>query len=59
MFSKDKRHYRPTPRTLNDAFGPYSRLEPLHIRDRFDRMSTVVGVLVFGVLFGALMFWGV
>ncbi|TAM15937.1 MAG: hypothetical protein EPN65_16620 [Pandoraea sp.] len=26
MFDRDIRHYHPTPRTLNEAFGPYSRL---------------------------------
>ena len=26
-FSKDVRHYRSTPRTLNQAFGPYARLD--------------------------------
>jgi hypothetical protein len=26
MFSKDSRHYRPVPRTLNQAFNAYARL---------------------------------
>lgn len=27
MFDRDIRHYHPTPRTLDEAFGPYSRLD--------------------------------
>lgn len=26
MFDPDIRHYRSTPRSMNQAFGPYSRL---------------------------------
>ncbi|MBB5509598.1 hypothetical protein HDG35_005893 [Paraburkholderia sp. JPY681] len=26
MFSRDAKHYRPTPRSLTQAFGPHARL---------------------------------
>lgn len=46
MFDKDIRHFRPTPRSLNDAFGPYARLS---VHKRKPRISARLWVIAYGV----------
>lgn len=53
QFSKDIRHYRRTPRTMNDAWGAYAKL---HVPS--DKQSKIAGFLwaaFYGVAIGA--FW--
>lgn len=57
MFSKDSSHYRAVPRTLNQAFGPYSKLEPCYERRILGRMTVALGVISLGVIYGLLMGW--
>ena len=57
MFSKDARHYRRAPRTLNEAFGPYARFEDIRTCRRHERLIAVAGVLVLGVVYGLLFGW--
>lgn len=53
MFSKDNRHYRPTPRSINEAFGPYHRYDIAYCR-KHERLIAIVGVLIVGVIYGIL-----
>jgi hypothetical protein len=59
MFSKDIKHYRPTPRTIQDVFGPYhqSRIIEIGYRRKFDRAFTVLGTLAAGIILGLLCAW--
>ena len=57
MFSKDNKHYRPTPRTLNEAFGPYHRWQEIRTCRKHERLCVVAGVIVLGVVYGLLMGW--
>lgn len=60
MFSQDPKHYRPTPRTMNQAFGPYSKLTLVsHRHIRRERWIAAAGVVACGVVYGLLMYWGV
>ncbi|WP_233854040.1 hypothetical protein [Paraburkholderia sp. HD33-4] len=34
MFSRDVKHCRPTPRTINQAFGPYAEIQIGRRRER-------------------------
>lgn len=52
MFSRDVSHYSRTPRTLNDAFGPYARLEPLR---RKSRVPAWVWATSYGI--AVALFW--
>lgn len=56
MFSKDAKHYRPTPRTVQQAFGPYHRSDIAHCR-KHERLIAVVGTLIVGVILGLLIGW--
>jgi hypothetical protein len=56
MFSKDSRHYRATPRTIGEAFGPYHRYD-ISVCRRHERLIAVVGVIVAGVLLGLAFGW--
>jgi hypothetical protein len=51
MFSKDAKHYRQTPRTVQEAFGAYHRLDMEHFR-KYERLTAIVGVLIVGAFFG-------
>jgi hypothetical protein len=51
MFSRDPKHYRPTPRSLNEAFGPYHRLD-IAVCRKHERLCAIVGVIFCGVLLG-------
>lgn len=53
MFSKDNRHYRATPRTVSEAFGPYHCYDNSVCR-KHERLIAVVGVIVVGVIYGLL-----
>jgi len=55
MFSKDNKHYRATPRTTSEAFGPYHRFAPP--APPVSKLWTVVGVLLIGAAFGLLIGW--
>lgn len=54
MFSRDVRHYRMAPRSLNEAFGPYS-IAKLHAPRRKFRIAPLLWMLFYGVSIGA--FW--
>ena len=51
MFSRDNKHYRPTPRTIQQGFGPYHRLD-IAVCRKHERLCAIVGVIVCGVLLG-------
>jgi hypothetical protein len=54
---RDK-NYRPIPRTLQQAFGPYAKLDtPTAICKRHERLCAIVGVIVLGVIYGLLFGW--
>ena len=57
MFSKDKTHYRATPRTLNEAFGPYHSFNVEYRRVRKDILCAALGVVALGVVYGLLIGW--
>lgn len=57
MFSRDNRHYKPAPRTLNEAFGPYARFEEIRFYRRHERLIAIAGVVVLGVIYGLLFGW--
>ena len=57
MFSKDNRHYRPTPRTLNEAFGPYHNFQAIKTCRKHERLCVIAGVIVLGMVYGLLMGW--
>ena len=56
MFSRDFKHYRPTPRTIEQAFGAYHRYDIAHCR-KHERLVAVIGTLVAGVILGLLFGW--
>jgi hypothetical protein len=56
MFSKDNKHYRPTPRTTQEAFGPYHRYE-VSICKKHERLCAIAGVLIVGAIYGLLIGW--
>lgn len=56
MFSRDSKHYRATPRTLQQAFGPYSKYDVAHCR-KHERLVAAVGVIFVGILLGLLLGW--
>lgn len=55
MFSRDNKHYRPTPRSINEAFGPYHRFAPP--APVVSKLWTAAGVLLIGAAFGLLIGW--
>lgn len=56
MFSRDYKHYRSTPRTVQEAFGPYHRYD-IAVCRKHERLVAIAGVLGVGVIFGLLMGW--
>lgn len=57
MFSKDLKHYRATPRTLNEAFGPYHSFIEREQRVRKDILCAALGVIALGIVYGLLIGW--
>jgi hypothetical protein len=57
MFSKDRTHYRATPRTLNEAFGPYHSIDVQYRRVRKDVLGAAFGVVALGIVYGLLIGW--
>ena len=58
MFSKDVRHYAPTPRRLSESkFGPDARLDTTPRLSAFDKFMAVMGVISIGAAIGLLMGW--
>lgn len=53
MFSRDFKHYRATPRTIQEAFGAYHRYDIAHCR-KHERLVAIVGVLIVGAIYGYL-----
>jgi hypothetical protein len=54
---RDK-NYRPIPRTMNEAFGPYAKLDtPIAVCKRHERLCAIVGVLVVGVIYAVEFWW--
>ena len=49
----DGKNYRPIPRTIQQAFGPYHRFD-IAVCKRHERLCAIVGVLVLGVIYGIL-----
>lgn len=59
MFSKDRKHYRPTPRTMNEAFGPYHVYRPYDQRKAdANIICAAVGVIILGASYGLMFVWG-
>jgi hypothetical protein len=59
MFSKDNRHYRPVPRTIQQAFGPHHSFTPYaKRRTRADIICAALGVLGLGVVYALEWVWG-
>lgn len=56
MFSRDFKHYRATPRTIQEAFGAYHRYDIAHCR-KHERLVAIVGVLIVGAIYGLLFGW--
>lgn len=56
MFSKDKQHYRATPRTTFEAFGPYHNFAP-EKKIRSSALAAAGGVIALGILYGLLLAW--
>lgn len=56
MFSQDPKHYRATPRTTQQAFGPYHRFTPR--RETEAGWAVALGVCLIGAMYGAMLFWG-
>jgi hypothetical protein len=56
MFSRDNKHYRATPRTTQQAFGPYHRFQmpPAPKQHAWDIVACAVGVILLGALYGYL-----
>jgi hypothetical protein len=53
VFDPDIRHYRPTARTLNDAFGPYSKLHVEKQRGGWlwaIAYGVVIGIVWYGIV---------
>ena len=48
-FSRDVRHYRATPRSLSQAFGPYSRL---HVEKKSEAAAWLWAIF-YGAIVGA------
>lgn len=57
MFSRDIRHMRPTPRTLNEAFGPYAQLESPPRRTRRRSVGYCL-LLACAIVFASLVLSG-
>lgn len=55
MFSRDPKHYRATPRTISEAFGPYAKFAPPPAKR--DKWLTIAGVVLVGAAFGLLIGW--
>lgn len=55
MFSKDKAHYRPTPRTVQQAFGAYHRFDIARCK-KHERLCLIASVLVMAII-GLLLGW--
>jgi hypothetical protein len=49
------KNYRAIPRTMNEAFGPYAKLDtPIAVCKHHERLCAIVGVIVLGVIYGIL-----
>jgi hypothetical protein len=49
------KNYRPIPRTMNEAFGPYAKLDtPIAVCKHHEQLCAIVGVIVLGVIYGLL-----
>ena len=57
MFSRDFKHYRPTPRTTQQAFGPYHNFYTTNTPKKHERLVAIVGVIFVGVVLGLLFGW--
>lgn len=54
MFSRNNKHYRPVPRSVSEAFGPYHTFKELRRRTRMDVIRIALGVIALGVVYGFL-----
>jgi hypothetical protein len=50
------KNYRPIPRTIQQAFGPYHRFD-IAVCKRHERLCAIVGVIVLGVIFAVELWW--
>jgi hypothetical protein len=57
MFSRDLKHYRATPRTTSEAFGPYHSFQQSHRRTKLGILCAAAGVIALGVVYGFLFAW--
>jgi hypothetical protein len=61
MFSRDPKHNRPTPRTIQQEFGPYAdfKFQPVSRRQLIkERIYAGVGVAVVGIILGGMAWLG-
>jgi hypothetical protein len=56
MFSRDAKHYRRTPRTTSEAFGPYAHYQSRK-QARNDIIQVALSVVALGVVYGLLFGW--
>lgn len=54
MMDDYSKNYRAIPRTMNEAFGPYVKLDEIAVCRRHERLCAIVGVLIVGVIYGLL-----
>lgn len=64
MFSRDIKHYRATPRTTSEAFGPYAEYQPDLRIERRERLidllgmaASLIGAATLAVAIGLLVGW--
>jgi hypothetical protein len=55
MFSRDAKHNRPTPRTIQQAFGAYHRYDIAACR-KHERLCLVAAIVVMALI-GLLIGW--
>lgn len=60
MFSKDIKHYHPTPRTMQQAFGPYHSFSVRAYRkSQAHVLCAALGVIALGAWYGWMLYAGV
>ena len=64
MFSRDIKHYRATPRSTSEAFGPYAEYQPDLRAERRERLidllcmaASLIGAATIAVAIGVMIGW--
>jgi hypothetical protein len=50
------KEFKPVPRTIQQAFGPYHRFD-IAVCKRYERLCAIVGVIVLGMIYGIMFWW--